>query len=536
MKKRLKIIIGLGTLCAGALILGACGVNNSPYKDWAEQGYDFSVCYDANGGKIMKNDTKVVDTYPSEAVKKGVKLFAPDDPRRGGSPLNVDRNGYFLAGWYAKREPRVDADGTPLDEEGNPCTEERDLLDAGGNPVYDEDGNVQKTYYSECGKPQGYTYSEKWDFDSLRYLDDFEYQEGEYALTLYAAWVPNFGYELQGETQQWECTQCGTTYDTETKPDVCRTAVGDADEKGEIPVCGSTSFKDNGFVWAPIATYEFNPTLSVEDMGEQPIPTWNEATGVLDYGNFEAPADKTFLSAYATKEDCGNETNPLTSFKNDGTWDEDTATATHNIARFYVKWEKGLWYRVYNKEQLAANAGMGRSYDLFGDLRFEETDVWPAALSGNVFSGTFRGNGHTISGVTVHQTNAQDVMGGLFGSISAAATIENVTFENITYSFEAASTTTGSSFGLFAGVLDPSATIKDVKISGIFLIKDSIYIPRPGYDYLTGQEIPALFPYELGLLTGNLVTGGLSLAGITLQTEGVNASVADSQTGEIKIG
>lgn len=533
MKKRTKIIIGLATLCAGTLIFGACSTDRGPYEEYAKEGYTFSVCYDANGGKTAGRDnTKVVDTYLSEQVKNGIKLYAPDDPKRGEG-FNVERSGYFFAGWFAVRSPRVNGNGEPLDEEGNVCTEERDLLDAGGNPVYDDDGNVQKAYYSEFGKPQGYTYSEKWDFNSLLTRDDFEYQEGEYAFTLYAAWVPNFGFELEGQEQEWTCAVCGAAYYGE-KPTKCTAAVGAADEMGNVPTCGSVEFNDEGLVWHAVTSYLYDPTRT--DTTTAPLPEWDEETGVLGYGSFSKPLNKTFLSAYRTPEDCASETDALSIFENKGSWDKETATATGNIARFYAKWDKGLWYRVYTKEQLEANSGPGRSIDLRADLVYSETDEWPLALSGGDFSGTFRGNEHTISGAVVHQTSFDDMYCGLFGRITATAVFENITFENITFSLEAASRKPESMFGLFAGEMSNSAVMTNVAVSGTFFIGDNIYVPSPSIDLTTGESLPAPHVYDLGLLTGSFATGGISIANITLKTEKIKASVVDNNTGEIKIG
>ncbi len=535
MKKRTKIIIGLAALCAGTLIFGACSSDRGPYADYAKDGYTFSVCYDANGGKTAgKNDTKVVDTYLYEQVKNGVRLYAPDDTRRGtNNVFNVERSGYFLAGWYAVRNPRVDGSGNPLDEEGNICTEERDQLDAGGNPVYDDDGNVQKTYYSEYGNPQGYTYSEKWDFNTLLARDDFEYTEGEYAFTLYAAWVPNFGYEVEGQEQEWKCAVCGEAYFGE-KPEKCTAAVGEADETGKVPTCGSVNFDDAGLVWHSVTSYRYDPTR-VDD-STLPLPEWDDTTGVLGYGKLSQPINKTFLSAYATPEECTSGTNALSAFENKGTWDTETATATGNIARFYATWDKGLWYRVFTKEQLQANASAGRSLDLRADLAFEETDEWPAALSSGDFSGTFRGNGHKISGVVVHQTSTDDQYCGLFGRITSTAVFENVTFENITFSFEAASRRPESMFGLFAGEMSNSAVMTNVAVSGTFVIGDNIYVPRGSYDPYEDTWSDPPHVYDVGLLTGNFATCGISLANITLQKGIVTASVVDPATGEIKIG
>ena len=151
-------------------------------------------------------------------------------------------------------------------------------------------------------------------------------------------------------------------------------------------------------------------------------------------------------------------------------------------------------------------------------------DEWPSALTGT-FTGTFRGNNHTISDVTLRQTNANDTRGGLFGTIGAKAVFENITFANITYRLEQASKKQGSLFGLFAGELDPSAKIENVKVSGTLVIGESIYVPRVGATHV----------YDIGKLTGNFVTGGIALENITVESERYQFNV-DEKTGEVKIG
>ncbi len=540
MRKRTKIIIGLAALCAGTLVFGACSSNRSPYPEFAEAGYDFSVCFDANGGKAAgKQNSSIVNVYSSERVRQGVKLYAPDDTGRGPNNFyNVERNGYFLAGWYAVREARVDENGTPLDEEGNPCTVEGDLYDAEGNIVYDEDGNPQKAYYSEYGKPQGYSYAEKWDFDTLLTRDDFVYEEGAgYAFTLYAAWVPEFSFELQGQEREWMCEKCNTSYYQETQPERCTASVEtdrlDSDGNAITEPCGGTVFIDKGMSWYTVSSYRYNPQFATEEDKTLTVPAWNDETGVLEYGKLSGPSDRTLLSVYASEADWENETNALGSLQNNGTWDEATATATKNVSRYYASWENGLWYRIRTKEQLAKNKGTNRCYNLLADLEYDENDEWPFGV-GSSYGGIFRGNNHTISGVVINQDNSSDdTRGGLFGTITASARFEDITFENITCNINQASRRSGAMFGLFAGELSAEATMTNVKVTGTLFIGDGIYVDR-GFNPDTGMA-ESRYPYDIGLLSGNFVTCGISLSGITLKVDNKKATVTDPATGEIEI-
>lgn len=537
MNKRTKIIIGLSVLCLGSFVFAACSSDQSPYEDYAGNGYDFSVCYELNGGKASKAD-RIVHIYQSEEVQKGIKLYAPNN-NTSGVTQNVERTGYFLAGWYAVRNARVNEQGQPLDEEGNLCDVETDLYDENGDPVYDENGNIQKTLVSAYGKAQGYSYAERWDFNTILQRDDFEYKNGEYAFTLYAAWVPNFTYEVNGQQHEWLCTVCGTAIYQDEKPAKCTGRI--TDEEGNSTPCTSTNFEDKGNVWHSVATttlamsYENGEPYFPDENKEIAIPQWDDTTGAMEYGDFPKPADLTFRAVYATGENCEQGVDPLSSITHHGSWDRETATATGNVARYYGSWENGLWYRISNEKQLIDNAGSNNSYHLLANLDFTDKE-WPAAFSGYEYRGTFEGNNFTVSNVTVVQSSAEDSYGGLFGAIGENAAFENIIFSSVTFNLNAASRRQDSMFGLFAGALNEKATIVKVSVSGVLSVGDEVYVPSRQYDPLDNvwREMPC--PYSVGLLTGNLVTGGISLSGITLKTGAQPAAVIDPVTGEIKIG
>lgn len=517
MKKRTKWILCLGLASLAAFALGACGTNDSgddnAYSDLLESGYNVLVRYDPNGGKLSGRDNLyVVDAYKLEDVQKGVvKLLTPDDTKRP-QPYNVERAGYFLAGWYAVREPRVNAQGEPLDEYGALCNREvyvysydSENTENPYTPMYDEDGNPLVQLVSEYGNPQGYTYSEKWDFskDKLEVPSDYEYKNGEAVLTLYAAWVPDFTYQVMGRDPHYVCNHCGTAAEGAEEPAYCA-------------VCRGTDFSPEE--WSVFATHAYEPRYA--DHSTLPIPVWNKTTGALDYGDFPKPdttRDVTFLNVYA---DSGMSA-PLREITCSAVYDEETATVTNGIARYYGEWEEGIWYRIENVHQLIDNAGTSYCYDILADLDFTPyTDpdndqtknvYWPAAFTNGTFSGTFRGNGNTISNVTVRQTNPTDSYHGVFGAISASARFENITFANVSFSLEAASTATGSEFGLFAGHLDPEAEFEGVTVNGTFYVGADVYIPRAMFDPETGEFGEPPHIYDVGLFSGNLqIPSGVS--------------------------
>lgn len=162
------------------LCLCACSDNwESPYDSLEQDGYNVSVRFDANGGVFAgTNDVYIVDVYSTENGVAGSDgtvgfyLLSPDDPIRSEGAFSVSKSGYFLAGWYTDRQPRVDENGNPLDEYGVPT--------------------------SESGREQGYTYSGLWNFetDLLTVDADGEYSADTTVATLYAAWIPYFSYDF----------------------------------------------------------------------------------------------------------------------------------------------------------------------------------------------------------------------------------------------------------------------------------------------------------------------------------------------------
>ena len=193
MKKKTKIVLALAAACAGTLVLGACA-GPTPKDFYAEEkngGYSIAVHFDMSGGTFASNkNTQVDHLYRPSDLEKGIKIVPPNE-RLGTTVYEVEKTGYFLAGWYRNRELREDTDGRPLDVEGNVCDIEKEVLDEKGNPKKDINGDPITILVSEAGLEQGYTYSDPWDFDKKLTLQDVDL-DAEYALTLYAAWVPHF--------------------------------------------------------------------------------------------------------------------------------------------------------------------------------------------------------------------------------------------------------------------------------------------------------------------------------------------------------
>ena len=240
MKKRSKLIITLGCGLCATLALGACATLDRTNERLEGQGYTVVITYDKNGGTFAGADNiSIVDRYPLEVAEKGIKLIAPGDIARGeslASKSRISRNGYTLAGWYREMKPRVDKDGNPLDENGDPCSAEK----------------------------QGTMYEGLWDFatevldvDAIKSTN--EKGKTVYEMTLHAAWIPNFSYALlrqdaEGNWKEFDRVNKPSGTDSIALPAwSAKTgklegsfsgyydfAIGEKDSKGQIPTASFT--------------------------------------------------------------------------------------------------------------------------------------------------------------------------------------------------------------------------------------------------------------------------------------------------------
>ena len=87
------------------------------------------------------------------------------------------------------------------------------------------------------------------------------------------------------------------------------------------------------------------------------------------------------------------------------------------------------------------------------------------------FSGTFDGNGHTITGLTItsEDNTAKDTLLGMFESLSGTGVVKNLTLDQV--KIKASVTATGSNtsrldVGAIAGTTNDTASISNCKVSG----------------------------------------------------------------------
>lgn len=158
-----KALLAACLLLVTMLFLNGCARKKTPYEINDQENFKLSIKYDANGGLFTDNTTVIMDSYNISDMETNddgqveIALLPPDDSGRGTDAFSPRKNGYFLAGWYTRR-----------------------------NEVKDESGNSL------------YTYEGKWDFerDLLKIDPKGTYSAAEPELTLYAAWIPLFEIEL----------------------------------------------------------------------------------------------------------------------------------------------------------------------------------------------------------------------------------------------------------------------------------------------------------------------------------------------------
>ncbi|MDE7164223.1 MAG: hypothetical protein K2O04_02205 [Clostridiales bacterium] len=147
-------------------------------------------------------------------------------------------------------------------------------------------------------------------------------------------------------------------------------------------------------------------------------------------------------------------------------------------------------YRVIRTARDLVVAGVGEdiNYYLLADLDMANAtynDEKASSKIPTVYNGKFIGNGHTVSNFTLNLT-ALDISCdsfGLFRTLGANAEISDVTFENVTLSYDLTQTSIPNYYlGTLAGQVSSGAVVKDVKITATetktntleYLIRDGV--------------------------------------------------------------
>lgn len=440
--KKLTCTLLLGGFAFACMFAGCNEL--SKVEENQQKGYKVSVYYDANGGSFLNRPgITVMDMFnPSDYQKDAngtvhIKLMEPTDPSRptsGSDSITLTLQDHFFAGWYQNREVKT-VDGKPIDEAGKELTKLED-----GTYVYTDTLDAEKPTVAT----PAYNYSGHWDFEN----DTIDYAEGSndvVSMTLYAGWVPyfefNYYHQVEGE---WTKLDAVTSFDYKT-----------------TNVLESESDQDTIF-----------------------LPKWED--GAMNYSHkylnsatqkFPAIAGTTFEKAY-TDEACTQEITE--SLVHGGSLEvaygeEQSLVVTNRIQNVYIQTSEGEQYRIETADQFIKHANPNGYYEIAGNLDFTEKD-WPTAFSAGEFKGKIYGKDGaavTFSNVNLKYSSSSK-FGGLFGRISKDASMQGVTFKDVTVDLvNTGSRNNNASYGLFAGEIETGAAL-DVTIENATLKIGSI--------------------------------------------------------------
>lgn len=404
MNHKIKVLFTVLLVLLTLTALAGCKAEKDQYAINDEDGYSVSVQYHTNGGQFAAGTYVLTDCYDISG-KTELMLLDPNDPARS-EPKQAQNNGYFLAGWYTE------------------CTATGEK-DENGNPVY--------------------TYSGYWDFENnvLEVDPNKSYSSAEPVLNLYAAWVPNFTFEI---------------YDLNS---------------GEI-----------------VDTVAIDPT-DPEEL-ELELSVWDKSTGRISKKDLPAKEGYTFNGLYLDAE--GSQKVEQTSVLHSGILDLETAVAQDSVMKLYVDYMEGSFTAVYSAEDLLDNLSSGKDVIIMEDLDFTDVE-WTDYVAYYNYNGKIIGNGHKLSNITLelapeNVNTTEYLYAGLFGILEENAVIRDVTFENVTVKIREGQLGLGAgdyfndiSMGLLAGQITEGVELTNVVFQSCVLDLD---VTIENYEYTLG--------------------------------------------------
>ena len=138
--------------------------------------------------------------------------------------------------------------------------------------------------------------------------------------------------------------------------------------------------------------------------------------------------------------------------------DGENGNAT-DLGDGYTVSEDGNTYTVYTADGLmawaeAAQGNLSLNCTLTHDIDLSGTEWEPVGDRNNVYTGTFDGNGHTISNLTITKENlsfGDDC--GMFGRVGTNATIQDLTLEDVRLDVDADDVSIGALAGSNQGII-----------------------------------------------------------------------------------
>jgi hypothetical protein len=156
--------------------------------------------------------------------------------------------------------------------------------------------------------------------------------------------------------------------------------------------------------------------------------------------------------------------------------------------------------------QCIENEGLGNDYELTSDINASGTSEWnggngfdPIGSSGSPFTGTFDGDGHTISGLTIKRGGTDSV--GLFG-FTSGSTVEKVGLVD-------ASITGHDNTGGLVGQNSDNAVVRESFVSGTVSGDRRVGGVVGDNNYVSGSAATIEDSYSLADVTGSQIVGGV---------------------------
>lgn len=428
VKTKIKLLIALAAVMAAALI-GGCSIGQPNYEETLEK-YNITslVTYYGNGG-YFNNSTGIL--YRLVGSEEGGSFY---NIQSSGTSQTVSRgSGWTFVGWYYIETVQIETDGET--EDYYVC--EDDTAASSFTLTEDDEERVVVVEYNNQ------LVISRTDYELLvtRYADsaselpllkltdevDANMKLTEEHIYVAAGWVVSQGinYQLVMADGGSKITYSYTTTDDEGS---AVTASGEFTE-GEI-----------------IYTDYFGTSSSLSVLTSSPINTLNSSYTLTD---------GTWL-AYYTDEAC-----------------TQVASGTINKPEsgditIYVLFTTGLWEVVKDASDVRGIfSSTSEDYYVLNDIDCSSASPVTAMTS---FSGTIKGNGHTISGLTVRATNISTGSYAVFGELRREASITDITFDNLTVNYTTREAYTGTYtpyiYLLFRGVSSGATpTISGVKIT-----------------------------------------------------------------------
>lgn len=471
MNKKLKLLIIAAAVVLMCLFVASC-TDQNVYEKYDEDGYKVTVRYDANGGyfgnagQLYVNDTYNLGKYRvNENGMKEIRLIDLNDTSRGKAnmyPLDAASRAGYFHAGW--------------------YTEKTELKDENGNVLKDDLGNV---VYSYSGK---ITFPQTVEIDPKK-----EYSAGEPALTVYAAWV--------------RCPEV-EVYEKVNGQDVL---LGKYEVSKPLSTNGGSivlpSRDKNG-------NLVFNTLSSVGDFVERTVETVNGKTVTRYFESFYIDSDRqeSISGTYKLPFD----------------YDATTATIENRVIKLYTNYEEieGNWYKIYTTSQLEEYASSDASYEILADLEFTDENMWPFAFRNDIYTGTFKGNGHTISNVQISSNGDQYF--GLFMGIGADAVIENVTFDNVVAELSNTYRYPGGRYALFAATIEANENGEVKSFENVNITNSKLVVYASAYAIETED-------YEVGLLCADGYSDdlGIDISGISYEiyTEEYDLHILEIEVG-----